>query len=126
MEASSLLIQYTEDPFYQEMLTAWRERNPNWIYTLEGKILKNWTKFLFNETEFSQLPGIVKDAMKEPDKVIFWASYYNYGAIQVGGPEPFSEQNLKILSRFSKVFDLTYTRFLDLQKAEAQTREARI
>jgi hypothetical protein len=28
--------------------------------------------------------------------------------------------------RFAGVFDLTYTRFLDLQKAEAQTREALI
>ena len=31
-----------------------------------------------------------------------------------------------ISKRFASVFDLTYTRFLDLQKAEAQAREARI
>src|SRR5687767_4861964 len=31
-----------------------------------------------------------------------------------------------IFKRFAKVFDQTYTRFLDLQKAEAQAREARI
>ena len=31
-----------------------------------------------------------------------------------------------ILQRFAKVFEQTYTRFLDLQKAEAQTREAQI
>ena len=30
------------------------------------------------------------------------------------------------LLRFAKVFDLTYTRFNDLQKAEAQAREAQI
>ena len=28
--------------------------------------------------------------------------------------------------RFAKVFEQTYTRFLDLQKAEAQAREAQI
>jgi len=31
-----------------------------------------------------------------------------------------------IFKRFAKVFEQTYTRFLDLQKAEAQTREAQV
>ena len=31
-----------------------------------------------------------------------------------------------MLLRFTRVFDLTYSRFLDLQKAEAQAREAQI
>jgi hypothetical protein len=31
-----------------------------------------------------------------------------------------------VLERFASVFDQTYTRFLDLQKAEAQSREAQI
>ena len=31
-----------------------------------------------------------------------------------------------IFKRFGKVFEQTYTRFLDLQKAEAQAREARL
>src|SRR4030095_6063326 len=35
-------------------------------------------------------------------------------------------EHFDILLRFAKVFDLTYTRFNDLQKAEAQAREARI
>ena len=30
------------------------------------------------------------------------------------------------MKRFANVFNLTYNRFLDLQKAEAQTREAKI
>src|SRR4029078_13542781 len=31
-----------------------------------------------------------------------------------------------VFKRFAKVFEQTYTRFLDLQKAEAQAREAQI
>ena len=31
-----------------------------------------------------------------------------------------------VMKRFAGVFNLTYKRFLDLQKAEAQTREAKI
>ena len=37
-----------------------------------------------------------------------------------------SQETIQLLERFAGVFDLTYTRFLDLQKAEAQAREAQI
>ena len=39
---------------------------------------------------------------------------------------PYSDEENKILIRFGKVFQQTYTRFLDLEKAEAQAREAQI
>ena len=39
---------------------------------------------------------------------------------------PYTDEENKILMRFGKVFQQTYTRFLDLQKAEAQAREAQI
>jgi len=38
----------------------------------------------------------------------------------------FSKSENDILKRFTKVFEQTYTRFLDLQKAEAQVRESQI
>jgi hypothetical protein len=37
-----------------------------------------------------------------------------------------TEANKAILIRFSKVFEQAYVRFLDLKKAEAQAREAKI
>ena len=39
---------------------------------------------------------------------------------------PYSDEENATLMRFGKVFQQTYTRFLDLQKAEAQAREAKI
>ena len=39
---------------------------------------------------------------------------------------PYTEEENTTLMRFGKVFQQTYTRFLDLQKAEAQAREAKI
>ncbi len=39
---------------------------------------------------------------------------------------PYTDEENETLMRFGKVFQQTYTRFLDLQKAEAQAREARI
>ncbi|MBL7874703.1 MAG: hypothetical protein JNL53_03515, partial [Cyclobacteriaceae bacterium] len=39
---------------------------------------------------------------------------------------PYSEAENTVLMRFGKAFEQAYTRFLDLQKAEAQAREAKI
>ena len=39
---------------------------------------------------------------------------------------PYTDEENNTLMRFGKVFQQTYTRFLDLQKAEAQAREAKI
>ena len=39
---------------------------------------------------------------------------------------PFSDEQNNIIRRFAVVFEQSYTRFLDLQKAEAQAKEARI
>jgi hypothetical protein len=41
-------------------------------------------------------------------------------------PEPRPQENIHLLERFAGVFDLTYTRFLDLKQAEAQARESQI
>ena len=49
-----------------------------------------------------------------------WLTVDNYIGIA------YSEDENDILKRFAKVFEQTYTRFLDLQKAEAQAREAKI
>ena len=40
--------------------------------------------------------------------------------------EPYSESDNKLIKRFAKVFEQAYVRFLDLQKAEDQAREAQI
>jgi len=64
--------------------------------------------------------------MKSFDHAHLAASFENFGCMTVGGDQRLSDESYNILSRFAKVFDLCYTRFLDLQKAEAQTREALI
>ena len=53
-------------------------------------------------------------------------AFISYGALQSIGAEPLSKEKANILKRFAKVFEQTYTRFLDLKKAEAQARESQI
>ena len=60
------------------------------------------------------------------EKYVVSFSFSNFGGLQTVGDVPLSDANLDILSRFGKVFDLTYTRFNDLKQAEAQARESQI
>ena len=53
-------------------------------------------------------------------------AFFSKGLLNVQSNEERSEESIKLLERFASVFEQTYTRFLDLQKAEAQAREAEI
>ncbi len=64
--------------------------------------------------------------MRTFDRIVLSASFSNFGALQTAGIEPLSDEQMEILFRFGKVFDMTYTRFNDLKQAEAQAREAKI
>ena len=52
----------------------------------------------------------------------WYAACFSHGYLMISTREPFHEESL--FKRFAKVFEQTYTRFLDLQNAEAQAREA--
>ena len=51
---------------------------------------------------------------------------FSKGLINVQSTESRSAESLRLLERFATVFEQTYTRFLDLKKAEAQVRESQI
>jgi len=51
---------------------------------------------------------------------------YAYGALTISRDKTLPDEAFNILQRFAAVFEQTYIRFLDLQKAEAQAREAQI
>ncbi|MBT8221952.1 MAG: nuclear transport factor 2 family protein, partial [Eudoraea sp.] len=80
----------------------------------------------------STLP-VVGDVLKQlkktngsfPSYQIDHVVFFKHGYLLFITREPVPEA-YDIFRRFAKVFEQTYTRFLDLQKAEAQAREARI
>ncbi len=59
-----------------------------------------------------------------PDEMVMHHTFFTYGSLILNNITPIKEQD--ILNRFAKVFEQTYSRFRDLQKAEARTREAQI
>ena len=122
----NFFVKYADMPFFNAYLKGWQERSLKWQYILEGENKFNTDEFLFKETELSQLPDFVIAGMRAPGRVYLNASFNNFGNLTLASLEPLSDEHFDILLRFAKVFDLTYTRFNDLQQAEAQAREAQI
>ncbi len=78
------------------------------------------------------LPGVGEQLLKMkdagipfPKSQIDHVAYFKYGYVLFITFDPAPDCH-NIFIRFAKVFEQTYTRFLDLQKAEAQTREAQV
>ncbi len=62
--------------------------------------------------------------MRKLEKIFISSVAIKNGLVQTVSVNHLSADSITILQRFAKVFEQSYTRFLDLQKAEAQAREA--
>ncbi len=122
----SYYMKFEDYPFHHAMMKAWKAKKSKFVYTLEGKEKKIYDDYLYNETEFKRFSNKVKKANRALDRYVASFTFSNFGGLQTVSSEPLSDENLDILERFGKVFDLTYTRFNDLLKAEAQAKEAQI
>ena len=122
----SYYMKFEDYPFHHAMMKAWKAQKSEFVYVLEGKEKKIYDDYLYNETEFKRFSNKVKKANRALDKYVASFTFSNFGGLQTVASEPLSDENLDILVRFGKVFDLTYTRFNDLEKAEKQARESEI
>jgi len=122
----SYFLPFADYPFQNAIMQAWKERREKWVYELKGEEKKAIDEYMFTRTDYQRLPQKVQDGIRSLDPAWFSFSFGAFGGLQVGGPAPLSDASLDILSRFGKVFDLTYTRFNDLLLAEAQAREGQI
>ncbi len=99
---------------------AWKEKKKSIVIDLTGKELNDWIRYV------REVMGMtIKDELVR-DHRIHSVAFFSQGMILTTTPGPLPGESIKLLERFADVFNLTYRRFLDLQKAEAQTREAQI
>jgi signal transduction histidine kinase len=88
----------------------------------------SWLDHTFSNTEFKDTPMELREgAYKAPGYC--WSSIIlkeTWVAIGKYDTKPFTQEENNILRKFATAFDQAYTRFLDLQKAEAQARQAKI
>ena len=95
-------------------------------YAFEEK--NQFLNYLFDETHFKNLPDERKQFLLQCPCYTVSIGFAKNTAIQLQSYSrpAFSESENNILKRFVNVFEQAYTRFLDLQQAEGQAREAQI
>jgi signal transduction histidine kinase len=109
-----------QEPTHAKMFTAWKEGKESVIIDLVGDELKEWVTFV---RDVVKMP-IDESRMK--GRRVHHSAFFSQGQLLISAHEHMPLETVKLLVRFAKVFSQTYTRFLDLQKAEAQAREAQI
>src|SRR6266496_6665409 len=90
------------------------------IRSLEGRQVKDWLNFQKTTNVF-----IDTNLEKATSLTSYW---FSLGPVAIGTStyDPLSEEEVTLFKRFRNVFDLAYRRYLDIEKAEAQAREAQI
>jgi signal transduction histidine kinase len=113
----------TIHPMLVKTFDAWLEKRP-FSYVLEGQELLDYYGIV-STSDFHLSKDAIETSTALPKE------YYSYTPFGAGGLYFFAanepkESDNEIVRRFAKVFDQTYTRFLDLQKAEAQIKNEKI
>lgn len=122
----SYKVPYFNHPYIVAQLDAWKQGEKYAVFEYEGEMKKQFDEIFFSATDFRNVPDDAKKIMIEIPSVTFSTAFFNYGYLQALGSKAVSAENADILKRFARVFEQAYTRFLDLQKAEAQAKEASI
>ncbi len=124
LESDSLTLIGTGEmsghPEFENQYEYWLKRE-NYFVTLSDEALRSYYEALFARLSIPYIP-------KEHKLQIEHGYYFPFseGMFYAWAEEQYSENEINILNRFKVIFDLTFRRYLDLKKAEAQTREAKI
>ncbi len=126
--AGHYLLPYFDHPIFNAALQS-KENGDEYFsraFSVEEK--NSFFEHAFEHSDYRHFPDEFKQWIFQNDQHILSFAWQKNSAILIPshtGVLP-SEEDVAILKRFSKVFEQSYVRFLDLQKAEAQAKEAQI
>ncbi len=103
----------------EKMYEAWKRKEKSSVVDIHGEELREYISYLSN----LNIP--FKDGIKQTRRIQYLA-YFTQGFIGMAAPDEQPKESMEILERFAFVFNLTFTRFNDLKKAEARARESKI
>ncbi|NGP77372.1 hypothetical protein G3570_12055 [Balneolaceae bacterium YR4-1] len=95
-----------------DIFLNWKSNEKFWIQDLSERKLENWIQYWSDEV------GIPFEKNSVKDHRFIFSVYFSEGLIGIITHEEPSIDSILLLERFSDVFQQTYTRFLDLKKAE--------
>jgi len=118
--SSRFVVNSNKNISIKKMYEGWAAKKKNITIDMQGDELEAWLTYWRDEFHVPFKPGA---ALKRRVQNI---AYFSKGFIAIASPDDQPEPTINLLERFAAVFNLTYTRFSDLQQAEAQAREATI
>jgi len=125
MKYEPLFMEHDIDSVMQNLYNAWKRKELLHTEIRKGEEVEEHFQSLSKIPMFKERLRLAEKAGWRIPLIQKWHSaYFKYGYLQVTTSTP--DSRINILPRFASVFEQCYTRFLDLQKAEAQAREAQI
>src|SRR5215204_3678496 len=125
---SKMLVPYTPISYFNDLFEI-KKNGGDLLSTCYSFDEKNELfHHLFESTDFKYVPEKQKQFLLGAEFATMSVALAKNTGIHITSysKKSFSDQDNQIVKRFANVFDQAYTRFLDLQKAEAQAREAQI
>ena len=121
-----MMIPYREEPTHRKIYESSLAQELAHDYIWEGEELAEHYTFLETiPTVKGAIEQLKSAGLTLPSRQCYYVGFFKQGYLLLITTTP--NAKLKDLSRrFATAFDGTYTRFLDLQTAEAQAREAKI
>src|SRR6056297_2564279 len=126
--ATNFYLPYFDHPVLSNLWEAKDQGQKELIQRYTAEENRSFLNHIFQYTDFSHTPEPVKEYCLAAETYATSIAFRNNTAIFINDYSgvSLSDSEMAILHRFAKEFDQTYTRFLDLQKAEAQARESEI
>jgi len=117
-------LPLTGDDVFDERYAAWKQQQIVFHQTVAGK--KRLSHLEYAITTFNSKEAEEMVMNEFPDPTVFYCFNFSHGYLHLVGESKLKKEEELLLARFTRIFEQTYARFLDLQKAEAQAREAQI
>jgi len=117
-----------DNPILNDIRKAKRQGVGYFSNTYSRAVKNAFWKYYFANTDFTRFPKpLQKEILSKPTYAQSMALEKNTAILNpnINGRVLTTEQQY-ILKRFANVFEQSYTRFLDLQRAEAQVRESQL
>jgi signal transduction histidine kinase len=104
-------------PVYENLILARKQQKPYEVTKLKGKQVKHY---------YESMTAVLTVGQESDynEEEYFYSFFFEKGTLNVVTHESLPEEDCIVMTQFANAFGLIYTRFLDLQKAEEQTREA--
>jgi signal transduction histidine kinase len=116
-------LDHLGSPAFNSMYISWKKQQPYSLIELSGEKNIKHNRYLAEHADNFPMPVDLLLSILPPTT---YSNSFNFrhGYLLVVSLTPISKSQSDIILRFTKVFEQTYTRFLDLQKAEEQALRA--